>query len=72
MKSTPDDWFTIICGDCRGESPVSAWKETEIFGPLPDREFQCPKCGSAFRREVRAVAWAVAAVPVLEKIPARL
>src|SRR5688500_8871752 len=46
-----DSLFTIICGKCGQMSAALKWCETPISGELPIGEFQCPKCGFAFRRE---------------------
>lgn len=41
----------ITCGHCRQSSGYSAWTSTPVSGELPSGEYQCPKCGVAFRRE---------------------
>lgn len=56
MTDTLDSLITITCGKCRGISPALAWSERPISGDLPRGEYQCPKCGDAFRRERAAEA----------------
>jgi len=43
--------FTISCHKCGGTSAALKWSETPICGDLPVGQFQCPKCGYAFRRQ---------------------
>lgn len=51
-----DSHITITCGACLEASPALAWTERPISGELPPGEYQCPKCGYAFRRERAAEA----------------
>lgn len=52
--TTYDDVCTITCAKCGKASPFYRWRKTDMFGDLPDDEYQCPKCRAAFvRRHVR-------------------
>lgn len=48
---TLDDLTTITCGRCCCESPAVQWREAPLYGELPQDEYQCPRCGDAWRRE---------------------
>ncbi|MBI5770792.1 MAG: hypothetical protein HZA93_23650 [Verrucomicrobia bacterium] len=57
MTDSLDSLFVITCGKCGQPSPALAWSERPICGELPAGEFQCPRCGDAWRREKRADPW---------------
>jgi rubredoxin len=41
---------TITCPKCEQASTLDAMTTRPITGDLPPGQFQCPKCGYAFRR----------------------
>lgn len=46
-----DNLFRIECAICGNSTPLLAWTETEISGPLPVGTYQCPYCCADFRRQ---------------------
>ena len=60
---------TITCGACLSASDALAWCETPISGELPRGEYQCPKCGYAFRREPSDNIWKpITLVPISTRL----
>lgn len=47
------DLFRIECGACKTSHPVDDWCRTAT-GPMPEGEYQCPKCRMAFKRAPKA------------------
>lgn len=47
-----DELFTLKCGRCFQSSKVAEWIKVGRL-TLPHNEFQCPRCGYAFRRQVK-------------------
>lgn len=40
----------ITCGKCGHVDEFDAFQRTPVAGALPDRDYQCPKCGFAIRK----------------------
>ena len=44
----PESMMLMTCGACGHEDDYFAFCETEITGPLPPNQYQCPKCRTAW------------------------
>lgn len=50
--------MNVTCGRCGCEDSIEAWTERPVTGRLPQGQFQCPRCGFAFKRkEVEPGSW---------------
>lgn len=47
------EWIQLTCAHCGKASGWTRWTNRPISGELPAGEFQCPKCGHAFKRQRR-------------------
>lgn len=42
-------WFFLTC-KCGHQADLDSFCRTEFFGELPPGQFQCPRCGHAWKR----------------------
>jgi ribosomal protein S27AE len=44
-------FMNMTCGKCGKTSDIEEWVKRPLSGELPRDEFQCPRCGYAFKRQ---------------------
>ena len=52
QKGSAMAWMKVKCGHCGQDADIDAWTSTLIYGELPPGRYQCPHCGTAFKRQI--------------------